>query len=106
VRSRAPKRNAMLRPETAETLRLSIQATQIKNALEKHVLKGSKMSASQVRAALGLLAMRIPTLAHVDTTIEDNRQRVVSGETLPDDQWEKQYGDSLATASGPSESTH
>lgn len=110
----ATKRNAMLRPETAEQLRNQIRATQIVKRLAAFALgendpqnnKPIEMTPHQVTAALGLLRKSVPDLASIEQHIEDSRERVVSGEPLNDDQWEKRYGDSLATAAGAAKSTH
>lgn len=59
MRSRAPKRNAMLIEEAREKIR----TTQIVNRLTNHVLGKVDMSSTQVTAALGLLRKAIPDLA-------------------------------------------
>lgn len=59
MRSRAPKRNAML----IEEARSKIQTTHIAKRLTDHVLGKVDMTSTQVTAALGLLRKVIPDLA-------------------------------------------
>ena len=70
TRSRAPKRNAMLRPEVQEELRSRIQTRQITNRLADHVAGKVDMSPTQVQAALGLLRKTLPDLSAVDSTVD------------------------------------
>ena len=68
----APKRNAMLRPETAKKLRDQIRTTQIIKRLEAFALgetdlqtkdlRPVEMSPAQVSAALGLMRKSLPDL--------------------------------------------
>lgn len=104
----------MRRAETAEMLRERIRTTQLLKRAEAFALgendpqsgKPIEMSPTQATVLLGLLGKTLPNLASVEQTIEDSRQRVVSGEALSDDKWEQQYGDSLAAAARTSESAH
>lgn len=59
---------ARLNPRHQEMVRDKIQASQLVNALESHVLKGKKMGPSQVTAALGLLKKCVPDLTHAELT--------------------------------------
>lgn len=66
----APRRNAMLRPETAERLRDQIRVTQLLKRLEGFALgendarskKPIEMSPQQVTAAVKLVGKRLPDL--------------------------------------------
>lgn len=55
-----------LRPKHTEEVRLKIQASQLINRLENHVLKDQEMTSSQVAAALGLLKKSVPDLSSVE----------------------------------------
>lgn len=74
-------------------VREKIRATQLVNALEKHVLGRKKMAATQVTAALGLLKKCVPDLATMEHTGEVTHQHVAR---LPDvepnsEAWLKKY---------------
>ena len=57
---------ARLNPRHQEMVRDKIRASQLVNALENHVLKGTKMQPSQVTAALGLLKKCVPDLTNTE----------------------------------------
>lgn len=54
-----------------EEMRRRIKSTLLLKALEDHVLKGSEMKASQIRAAETLLRKVVPDLSTVQVTGED-----------------------------------
>lgn len=63
---------ARLNPRHQEMVRDKIQASQLVNALEDHVLKGKDMTKSQVSAALGLLKKCIPDLSSTTLSGDDD----------------------------------
>ena len=56
---------ARLNPRHQQAVREKIRASQLVNALEKHVLGKKKMQSTQVAAALGLLKKCVPDLSQV-----------------------------------------
>lgn len=72
----AKKNGRRLNPRHQDMVRDKIRASQLINRLENHVLKGTKLTNSQVRAALGLLGKVIPDVravehsGHVEQTVE------------------------------------
>jgi hypothetical protein len=71
---------ARLRPRHQDEIREKIRASQLVNALEKHVLGRRKMKPTQVAAALGLLKKCVPDLAQ--TTIANPDGSPVFGEIV------------------------
>jgi hypothetical protein len=64
---------ARLNPMHQEMVRDKIQASQLINALQNHVLKRKAMKSTQIRAALGLLAKCVPDLQRTDLTGTDGK---------------------------------
>lgn len=62
---------ARLNRKHQDSVREKIRASQLVNALEKHVLGRSKMQATQVTAALGLLKKCVPDLSRAEVTGKD-----------------------------------
>lgn len=84
---------ARLNPRHQQMVREKIRASQLVNALEKHVLGKKKMAATQVTAALGLLKKCVPDLASTEHTGEVTHEHVAR---LPDveqgtPEWLKKY---------------
>lgn len=69
---------ARLNPRHQDMVRDKIRSSQLINALQKHVLKGSAMSMSQIRAALGLLNKCVPDLQRTELTGDGGRALEVS----------------------------
>lgn len=61
---------ARLNPMHQEMVRTKIQASQLVNVLESHVLGRKKLKSTQIRAALGLLAKCVPDLQRTELTGE------------------------------------
>lgn len=66
----------VLNPAAVERIRERIQADRIIKKLENHILDAEEMSSSQVTAALGLLKKRVPDLASI-TLSGDNENPLV-----------------------------
>lgn len=86
-----------------ENTRAKIQASQIVNRLQKHILGEVDMSPTQVTAALGLLKKTLPDLQSMEVKAEvENTHRVINAKPLTDDEWERKHGDSVGTSAGSS----
>ena len=70
-----------LNPRHQEMVREKIKATQLVRALQDHVLKDRKMSATAVTAALGLLKKVIPDTTSSSVTVT-HRKRVSYAERI------------------------
>ena len=76
-----------------DSVRAKIQASQLINALEDHVLKGTKLKQSQVRAALGLLAKCVPDIQRTEHTGEIVQRYVIETPTPAENpqEWASQH---------------
>lgn len=79
---------------TSDQTRQRIRTVAILNRLQNFLLDGGPpMSPSQVAAALGLLAKRIPDLRAVEHSGEiEHTFHTVSGEPLAEEEWAALYG--------------
>jgi hypothetical protein len=68
---------ARLNPRHQEAIREKIRATQIVNALEKHIFSKKKLEASQVTAALGLLKKCVPDLSTIQGGGDNGEHEVI-----------------------------
>lgn len=90
-----------------ENTRAKIQASQIINRLTKHIVGEIEMSSTQVTAALGLLKKSLPDLASVEMKAEvEQINYVINSEAVSENEWEREYSDSLGASTGATESTH
>jgi hypothetical protein len=81
------------RPIIDQRIRERIQAAAIVNILTEHVKGKRKMRATQVRAALGLLAKVLPDLQTIDLAAQVTVRHVVRDEPLSVEEFARQYCD-------------
>lgn len=89
-----------------DNTRKKIQASQIINRLQDHILGKNELSTTQVRAAQVLLNKILPDLSAVEMVADVKTQNIVSAEPLSDDEWKNRYSSNLEAAAGATESTH
>ena len=97
---------ARLKPRHQEDVKAKIQTSQLVNRLTDHANGKVKLTTTQVQAIKILLDK---TLSDAPRQVEldaDVRTADVSGEPLSPDEWEKQYGNSLASSAGATESVN
>lgn len=85
--------------------RKKIQATQLVNRLNAHIMGEIELTQSQVRSIEILLKKCLPDLQSIEQNIQGEQAvYLVSDEPMTADEWIKQY--SVDTANGAAESTH
>ncbi len=80
VSSLQPPDKELVMPKTIESVRQRIKAVELTDKLQGFVLNGTKMSQTQVAAALGLLKKVAPDMKAVDVT--SGGQALISGTTI------------------------
>jgi len=80
--------------------RAKIKTSHLINRLTDHVDGKVELTASQVTAALGLIRKTLPDLAAMEVKAHVEHH-TVSSNVMTEDEWGKEYGNSLETTSRP-----
>lgn len=90
-----------------EKVRERLRGSMLINRVEDHALGKVEMTASQLKAALGLIDKILPSLSSVQMDAKvDSTARVINAEPMSETDWDREYGNSLASSEGPAKSTH
>lgn len=100
------KKTGKGRPHTPDVVRERIRTGVVLNRLQKHALGKLEMTTTQVRAAEILLRKTVPDLSSTELRGEVTHHHDITDEPMTEDEWETQYSDGVAPASGSAEVTH